>query len=129
MSDAQPTNHSLLQASCRTCLLFLLRENINQLTNNALRLRTRILKYLATPSKLIQDFVVIVCHTCLHFTLLLSQQQCTLWLLPKQFIYMSMVVTEMLHHSYYPKLISNDFLIICTWLCSLEKSKLALNNL
>ena len=67
MSDAQPTNHSLLQASRRTCLLFLLRENTNQLTNKALWLRTRIFKDCAAASKLLQDFVVFVCHTCLHF--------------------------------------------------------------
>ena len=69
MPDALPTNHSLLQASHRTCLLFLLRENINQLTNNALRLRTRILKYLATSSKLVQNFVFFVCHYNCSYTL------------------------------------------------------------
>lgn len=69
MPDALPTNHSLLQASHRTCLLFLLRENINQLTNNALRLRTRILKYLATSSKFVQNFVFFVCHYNCSYTL------------------------------------------------------------
>ena len=60
----QPPPHQVFHNS-----RLLLREQVYQLTNKTLRLRTRIFKDCAAASKLIQHFVFFVCHNNGSYTL------------------------------------------------------------